>query len=443
MPLTSRVLLVDDDDLFADATAERLRARGYAVETAYTLAQAAEIDPRRFDCVVADHQLPDGSGLTLASQVQAGSTRLVLVTGNPRIEAAIEAMRLGFRDFLQKPIELDQLLAVLHGLGPVEPMHRSIDGSDAPTPGRDADFERLARARCPLLITGETGCGKGHFARVLHDLGGAERPFVRVNCAAIPEALMEAELFGVERGAFTGAETRAGLIEAADQGTLFLDEIGDLPMFLQAKLLTFLDDGEYRRLGAGTARSARVRVISATNRDIDDAVASGRFRADLLHRLDVVRLELPPLRERKDFGLVAEALVARLVSRQGRAFRLAPGEIERLRAHAWPGNVRELANALERSALAAVDDDLLRPSRMVRTKATSRPSPAPAGAPPPSSVRAVGGLSVSDDLSLDRVERAHVMHVLGLSHGNRTAAAAALGIGVSTLRRKLAEWGTG
>ncbi len=453
-PSAPRVLLVDDDDLFADATAVSLRARGYAVATAYSLADAAAHEPRRFDYVVADHQLPDGSGLTIASHVDGARTRLVLISANPRVEAAIEALRLGFIDFLPKPIDLAHLLSVIDvSRGASNPGAAARAPEPEPitvaTHFYDGSLDVVARARCPVLITGETGCGKGHLARTLHALGDASRPFVAVNCAAIPETLIEAELFGVERGAFTGAESRQGLVERAELGTLFLDEIGELPLSLQTKLLTFLDDGEFRRVGGSAQRSSRVRVLAATNRDIDDAVTRGAFRADLLHRLDVARIELPPLRERDDFDAIATAILAQLSTRDRRSYRLGPGEIPRLRAHRWPGNVRELSNTIERSALhqhqGGATSDELWPSRFVRAASVARATVLSASTqvlppPPPSDVRTKRHAGRAEDLSLERAERQHVQHVLELCGGNRTVAAAALGIGVSTLRRKLSDW---
>ena len=421
------VLLVDDDELFADATAEILRARGFAVETANSLGEAARFDPARFDCVVADHQLPDGSGLTLATRVGSAATRMVLISANPRIEAAIEALRLGFADFLPKPIDLDLLVGALHLHKPAASAQRfDVEASPQST---DPSFQALARSRCPVLITGEAGSGEGDLAHTLHAMGEPDRPFVALNCAAIPSALLESELFGVERGAFTGAETRPGLVELAHGGTLFLDEIGELALALQAKLLTFLDDGIVRRVGGVKERAVRVRVFAATNRDIDAQAAQGAFRADLLHRLDVARIDLVRLRDRQDFEQIAHAVVARLSARDGVDYALAPGEIERLKEHAWPGNVRELQNTIERSSLGS-PASALEPSRFVRAaRRDADATRAPVVASP-------GG----EDLSLTRVEREHVLRVLDVCGGNRTMAAAALGIGVSTLRRKLAEW---
>jgi two-component system, NtrC family, response regulator AtoC len=424
------VLLVDDDDLFVDAAADILRSRGYQVQTAHSLRDAEACLRGPFDWLVVDYQLPDGSGLSLVPKVDRERTRVVLVSANPRLETAIEALRLGVCDYLPKPLDFDFLVDTFR------PDRRQppAPASEELLPSlrqRATLLTALARSRCPLLVTGETGTGKGHLARTIHDLGGASLPFVTINCAAIPAALMEAELFGVERGAFTGAERRPGLLEIAHGGTLLLDELGELPPALQAKLLTFLDDGMVRRVGATQSKRAVVRIIAATSKDLEAARLAGELRADLLHRLDVARIELPPLRQRlDDLQPLTSLFLARLAARDGRRYALAEGEMARLMRYDWPGNAREVHNTLERSTLVC-PPGALAPSSCLRTVTT--PAVTTAG-------RAPAGVVREGDLSLERVEREHIVHVLQLCNGNRGRAASVLGIGVSTLRRKLVSW---
>lgn len=429
---TTSVLLVDDDDLFVDAAADILRSRGYEVATAHSLRDAEMHLRSRFDWLVIDYQLPDGSGLSLVPKVDRECTRVVLVSANPRLETAIEALRLGVCDYLPKPLDFDFLVDAFR------PERRP---PSSPPPGeelvpslreRATLLAALARSRCPVLVTGETGTGKGHLARTIHDMGGEAAPFVTINCAAIPAALVEAELFGVERGAYTGAERRPGLLEVAHQGTLFLDELGELGPALQAKLLTFLDDGVVRRVGGTQSKQVNVRVIAATSKDLDVAREAGELRADLLHRLDVARVELTPLRHRReDIRALTELFMLRLAARDGRRYALAGGEMDRMLRHEWPGNAREVHNTLERSTLVH-PPQALAPSHCLRMS--------PFGLSLPSSHRAARAPVQDRDVSLARMEREHILHVLELCNGNRGKAASLLGIGVSTLRRKLVSW---
>jgi DNA-binding NtrC family response regulator len=428
-----RVLFVDDDSLFVDASAEILRSRGYIVETAGTLQRAASHDPSRFGAVVVDHNLPDGEGLTLARRFDLRKTRVVMVSASQPFAAAVGALRLGVADFLSKPLDMDELVRVIES-----PLAAPVTGDlagDALIPSlrrRKHFLTALSRSRCPVLVSGETGTGKGYVARAIHGLGSGTRPFVAVNCAAIPATLVESELFGVERGAFTGAESRPGLFEQAHEGTVFLDEIGELPLPLQSKLLSFLDDGLVRRVGGVTSRSVDVRIIAATNRDLDQDVTQGAFRSDLLHRLDVARFELEPLRARMDdLPELLSSILLTLSARDRVDYELAAGELDRLATYDWPGNVREMRNVVERSTLTT-PHLALEPSSVLRDR--RQPSPPPA---------VVAAREATLSVSLDAVERAHVLRVLELCEGNRTMAASALGMGVSTLRRKLADWSKG
>lgn len=417
------ILLVDDDCLFADATAALLRSRGHAVQTAVSLRDAEDREPSSFDCVIVDHQLPDGSGLDLASQLARSRTRVVLISANPQVEASVDNLSLGISGFLPKPLDLGSLVGAL--ALDQQPAAGTCLTELLPSLRGRADFLRaLGRSRCPLLITGETGSGKGDLTRTIHALGSHGGAFVAVNCAAIPASIAEGELFGVERGAYTGAESRPGLLELADKGTLLLDEIGELTPATQAKLLSFLDDGTLRRVGGTVWKKITVRVIAATNRNLDAAVRDGTFRSDLLYRLQVAHIELAPLRERgDDIGPLTHAILARLGNRDDERYQLAAGELERLRAHAWPGNIRELANSIERSTLSCAPGEL-RPSDHLREVQ-------------PDLARDSEAI---EDMTLESAERRHILRVLTMVNGNRTIAAGILRIGVATLRRKLAEW---
>ncbi|MFO0551654.1 MAG: sigma-54 dependent transcriptional regulator [Polyangiaceae bacterium] len=419
-PVPRSVLLVDDDELFLDATATILASHGFVVGKAASLREARALDPERFDCAVIDHHLPDGDGLALAASIENARLRVIFVSGAPPLEAALAAVRLGVAAFLLKPLDFDELLSILG------PSHAPGDGLLPSMEPQRSVLTAVARSRCPVLITGETGVGKSYLARSIHAMGGAGA-FVETNCAALPENLIEAELFGVERGAFTGAEARKGLLEEADGGTLLLDEVGELSLAMQAKLLTFLDNQQVRRVGSTQVKRVDVRIIAATNVDVDADRDARRLRADLLHRLDVARFELRPLRERiEDLEPLVATLLDKLSMRHRTRYVLAPGELERLAAHAWPGNVRELQNTVERATLTGAAGPL-RPSEFLRRSAAALAGPP---APPKSGV------------TLDAVEREHVLRVLEEHGGNRTHAAKQLGMGLSTLRRKLRSWGS-
>lgn len=446
---TRRVLVVDDDRLLGVAVADALRPSGLNVTCVDTAAGArAAVAETSFDVIVLDQQLPDGEGARLCPELLAanGDAKIIFVTAFPSYEHAVKALRAGAWDYRSKPFELDELVrSVTRALGTsrLERVERlsALQRRAAPVEGPGADdgpagaralIAAAALADAPVLLTGETGTGKNRVARAIHDASGRrDGPWVTVNCAAMPEHLIEAELFGWERGAFTGAVgAREGLLELAEGGTLLLDELGDMPLHLQSKLLTVLEDREVRRLGGRGARAIDVRVIAATNADLDARVAAGTFRADLYYRLAVLRVDLPPLRERLDElpALCADLLAA---LRPGHPPpRLPPQELERLAAYRWPGNVRELRNVLERALL--LHGDAPRPSELLaaptRLVALAERRPAPANAEP-------------EDLSLARLERRTIERALARSQGNLTAAARLLGLSLSTLKRRVKTLG--
>jgi len=370
------VLLVEDEPLLLKRLAAALAAEGADVTAVGSLKEArAALAGLDFDAAVLDVNLPDGRGTDLLRerQVPAG-VAVVVITAGGGVTDAVEAMRLGASDYVVKPFDAAELPVRIRRArrvaqaARVEEFRRDGAGGAAPEFlfGRSlAGVEEMlgkiiaadARRRthlAPVLVEGETGTGKTTIARWLHRHGPrAAGPLVEVNCAALPEALAESELFGHERGAFTDARAaRSGLLEAADGGTLFLDELPSLSPALQAKLLTVIEDHTVRRIGANKGRAVDVRLVAATNADLRELVAAGKFREDLLHRLDLFRVRLPPLRERGDDILrLAEALVARTARHYGLqpVPAIPAAGAARLRAHAWPGNVRELAHAVERA----------------------------------------------------------------------------------------------
>jgi len=372
----ARLLLVEDEPDQRSLLADLLAAEGYSVAAASSLAEArAELARAPVDLVLSDWRLPDGEGGELLAEIRRDrpETAFVMVTAYGTIARAVEAIRAGADDYLAKPFERSALLLALERtlkhralerenrdlareLGLRDRLVDLVGGSAAMRRLYDR-VERLAGTRATILLTGESGTGKELAARALHQLSPRrDRPFVAVNCAAIPEGLIESEFFGVERGAYTGADrSRPGRFVAADSGTLFLDEVGELPLTIQPKLLRALQEGRVTRVGTSEEVEVDVRVVAATNRDLAAEVAQGRFREDLYYRLNVVALGLPPLRERReDVPMLAAHFAARAARRHGvPEVEIPPAVMRRLIEHAWPGNVRELAHAVERLVLLA------------------------------------------------------------------------------------------
>jgi len=370
------ILIVEDEPLLRKRFTARLEHEGAETTAVGTLREAGNaLAGLDFDVVLLDVNLPDGKGTDLLRLQKLGpSTSALVMTAAGGVEGAVEAMRLGAADYLSKPFDADELpVRILRarrsqqakraeefrregpGVRPDEAFFfgRSLAAVEEQLGKIIAADERRQTSLPPVLIEGETGTGKTTIARWLHAHGPrANGPLIEVNCSALPESLAESELFGHERGAFTDARSaRIGLMEAADGGTLFLDELPSLSLALQAKLLTAIDDHRIRRVGANTAKEVDVRIVAATNADLRRLVAEGRFREDLLHRLDLFRVRIPPLRERgDDIVRLAEVMIARIAPRYGIAAEPIPAEGRaRLRAHAWPGNVREMAHEIERA----------------------------------------------------------------------------------------------
>lgn len=434
----TRVVVVDDDRAMCDMLAAALRTLGFEVTTFDRADPALEhILSTPTDIVLTDVRMPGSDGLDLCTQVHVAKPRLpvIVLTGFGSLDAAVQAMRAGAYDFLSKPVELEELEFAVQRAAEKCELTRQVrkyrlasrrpDGLHGDSPGflRVVDqIPRAAASDLPVLIQGETGTGKELFARALHEASPrAEAPFVAVNCAAIPEGLIESELFGHVRGAFTSASAeRTGLFVQAGEGTLFLDEVGELPLQVQPKLLRLLQERAARPVGSDSEVPVRCRIIAATNIDLRAAAECGRFRSDLYYRLAVIELSLPPLRDRVgDILGLAQLFIARWADATGvEAPELTQEAARRLVAYGWPGNVRELENAIAR-AVAMVES--------AEITVTDLPEPLHTACP-----------STEEPLlSLAAMERAHIRRVLDATGGNKKAAAELLGVDRRTLYRKL------
>ncbi len=370
-----RVLVVDDQLSMAETIADGLADRGYdAVPMAKSRDAAAALERERIDALVTDLRMPDldGLGLLGVSRKNDPNRPVIVMTAYSAVDTAIESIRQGAYHYMTKPFKVDELVLFLErALGEASLQREAhtlrralrerfglenLVGSSAAMREVADLVERVADATAPVLIVGETGTGKGVVARAIHAQGGRSKAaFVAVNCAALPENLLESELFGHVKGAFTGAtENRVGLLEAADGGTLFLDEVGEMSPSLQAKLLHVLESGTVRAVGANRERAVDTRILAATHRDLRQRVAAGTFREDLLYRLDVITIALPPLRQRRDdLPQLIEHFLRRAREKHPRSkvSDIAPEALERMLEHAWPGNVRELEHVIERAVL--------------------------------------------------------------------------------------------
>ncbi|NLI76386.1 MAG: sigma-54-dependent Fis family transcriptional regulator [Candidatus Riflebacteria bacterium] len=385
------ILVVDDNASLARGLATFLRQEGHTAALAASVAEARhQLAQTGFDLIITDLKLPDGEGLEVIRLARAASPapEVILMTAFGSVESAVEAMKLGALDYLTKPVPPEEFAfridrvarlrrlaqradtlerardTLLEAAGLASPLAEIVGESPAIVAVKDL-IRKAAGFPSTVLLTGETGTGKELAARAVHALSPwADGPFVRVNCASIPDTLFEAELFGHEKGAFTDArERRIGRFEAARGGTLFLDEVGEVPLHLQAKLLRALQDKELVRVGGTVPIKVDTRIVAATNRDLEAMATAGTFRPDLLYRLAVVRIALPPLRERQeDVGLLAEHLLERLRQEFGRPrLRFPPSTLAALQGQAWPGNIRELKNAIERAIVLAEGDEVTIP----------------------------------------------------------------------------------
>lgn len=447
-----RVLVVDDDPNVIALAGAALGSERVVVEGALSGEEAlSRVAARTPDLILLDVVLPDRDGLEILECLSSGGldVPVIVITSHVGMDIAIRAMKQGAYDFLAKPLRPAQLervvAAVLDGSGDgVEPGSgaRSVEDDRERIVGRSPEIievyktiGRVAPTNATVLVVGESGTGKELVARVLHrNSRRSHGPFVAVNCAAIPESLLESELFGHERGAFTGAVQRAtGTVERAHRGTLFMDEIGDMSLALQSKVLRLLEQREVERVGGTGPLAVDVRVVAATNRDLQAAVRRGEFREDLYYRLAVVTISLPSLGERVgDIRLLADHWIRRLASRLGRSIeRVEPEVYERLEAYGWPGNVRELRNILERSLILG-RGTVLRTSDLPPLDESDSPGPAPT----------LEELA-RDGTSLEELETEYLRRILGRVGWNQTRAAELLGIHRNTVRRKIEQYGLG
>jgi DNA-binding NtrC family response regulator len=446
----AKVLIVDDEVHEREGLASLLQQWGYETETASDGGEALEkLSSFGPVVVISDLRMPVMGGIELLKQIrEAGNAAVfIILSGQGTIEEAVEATKLGAYNFLEKPLDAHRLQVELRNClqryedeRKLEIAHRrlrdagvlgSLLGHSKPMQEVHRLISQVAPSSASVLITGESGTGKELAARTVHDLSPrSAKPFVAVNCAAIPETLMESEIFGHERGAFTGAmERRAGCFELADGGTLLLDEIGEMPMGTQAKLLRVLEDSKVRRLGSKSEISVDVRVLAATNKIAEEAVSKGQLRSDLYYRLNVVQINMPPLRDHaEDLPDLTAALLKDLNRKHGTSVNSVGDDVmEMFRRYSWPGNVRELRNTLERAVLTV--------SGEVLTKEHLAPD---FGRP----LRTVAddGLALRAGLTVEEAERRLIQETLKFTNNNKTRAAEMLGVSLKTLHNKLKEY---
>ena len=444
-----RILIVDDEPVIAESLSEMLEGWGYetavAPDGAAGLARVEEFNPA---VVVSDVYMPnlDGFGLLREMRELHPETAVILLTGQGTVEMALRAIQEeGAFHYLEKPIDFAKLRLVVERAAEYAVARREnlalrlqlrdrgafgeLVGASEPMRQVYALIEQVAPSSASVLLTGESGTGKELCARTIHNLSPRKNnAFVAINCSAIPETLMESELFGHERGAFTGAAARRlGCFELANGGTLLLDEISEMPVSLQAKLLRVLEDRTIRRLGGSQELPVDVRVLAATNRDPQEAVRKGSFREDLLYRLNVITVELPPLRKRKeDIPLLAQHLVTQLAERHGRPARLlSPAAVEALQSHSWPGNVRELRNVIERAVI------------ICSSEVIERHHLAPYPLEQRAQSRGEDTITLPVGTPIDEVERRMILRTLQKTDNNKTRAAELLQISLKTLHNKL------
>jgi DNA-binding NtrC family response regulator len=444
---TTSLLIVDDDETFRTALGGELERQGFAVSLAESgedaLRRLAEREP---DVVLLDLQMPGLGGIETLKVIRERhpATDVIVLTGHGSIDTAIASIRMGAFDYVPKPCPLDELEVRIHraveqqelrrratvlerGLTPPD-LGQTFVGNSEPFRQVLALINRVAPTDSAVLITGETGSGKEMVAKLIHARSSRrQRPFVVVECAALQESLLQSELFGHERGAFTGADrAKPGLFEVAHGGTIFLDEIGEVSLATQVKLLRVLDTSTFRRVGATSEIKVNVRVLAATNRDLEASVRQGLFREDLFYRLSTIRLRLPSLRERHgDVDLLADHFIARTNERLGSSKRLGAAVRKLLQQHDWPGNVRELFHAIEAAVIVCDGVEIL-PEHLPASLRSSALREAPAEAAPIA--------------TLEAMERAHIELALRAMAGHRGQAARLLGISERNLYRKLREY---
>jgi DNA-binding NtrC family response regulator len=439
-----QVLIIDDDELFVASLSDYLSAKGYRVSSAKTGKEGMSVFEREQPALVLlDQKLPDMEGIEVCRKILETDprTKVILVTAYATVRCAVDAIKTGAFNYLSKPFELDELLIIMdlavrnvqmEGKIRVQDYERTRESEEKQLIGSSEEMQRVreqirlaATTDSNVLITGETGVGKNVVARAIHDLQAGRENFLMVNCSAIPENLMEAEYFGHEKGVFTGADTRReGIFELADGGTLVLDEIGEIPIRLQSKLLTILEDKCVRRIGGGRNIPVDVRIMATTNQDLVQAVREKRFRQDLYYRLAVVTVQVPPLRDRPDDIPEIAEYFAKLFCRK--PVRIPDHDMKRMIDYPWPGNVRELRNVMERASLL-LKGDILRPANLLVSSESDN-----------SSVERKHYMA-THIVPLQELKKQQILTALKACAGNKSRTARTLGISLSTLKRTLAE----
>ncbi|HEX6319596.1 MAG TPA: sigma-54 dependent transcriptional regulator [Burkholderiales bacterium] len=437
-PAGAQVLVVDDEPDIRELLELTLVKMGLGVASVGTLAEAKErLKEARYDLCLTDMRLADGEGLELVRHIAGLAIDLpvAVITAHGSAQNAVAALKAGAFDYVSKPVGLEQLRALVRSalsLPAAAPAKgQQLLGDSAPLVQVRELIGKLARTQAPVYISGESGSGKELAARLIHENGARrDKPFVPVNCGAIPENLMESEFFGYKKGAFTGAgEDREGFFQAADGGTLFLDEVAELPLAMQVKLLRAIQEKRVRKVGAPQEDPVDVRIISATHQKLADLVAAGRFRQDLFYRLNVIELRMPPLREcREDIPAIAGSILERLARTHGVPVpRLKPAAVQALEAYDFPGNVRELENILERALALSGSEEIGAPDlRLAPAAEEQEPS---------------NGAGEALPEYLDALERKAILEALGKTGFNRTAAAKLLGITFRQLRYRMQRLG--
>jgi DNA-binding NtrC family response regulator len=446
--VVAKVLIVDDDQLFCDSLKLYFYQDPIVFSSAHSIEQAQQLCvENKYDVVLLDNNLPDGDGLSFLPNILRlnDNGKVILITAYPNLDNAVKAIKTGAYDYICKPIQLEELRVMVERairarqLEEVEQVQKYKDiheSEDSILIGNTSAFnevkqmiKKASNSTAPVLITGETGTGKNILAKAIHF--GQDRKigaFISVNCAALPENLIEAELFGVEKGAFTGAiATRKGAFEIADKGTLFLDEIGEMPISLQSKLLTVLEDHKIKKIGGEITRKINVRIIAATNANPEEAIANGKLRRDIFYRLSVINIHLPSLRERKeDIADLCKFFIKKLAP--SRVVNVQKSEIDMLMDYSWPGNIRELKNLIERSLILQEGEYIYPSSLILNDKKTSK-----------------NWIEYQSSnlkiLKLEDMERQHILKVFELQGKNYSRTAEMLGISLSTLKRKLTLYG--
>ncbi len=446
--MKKRILVVEDEEKLRRVIELQLLSSGFDVDKAASAEEGLKIVDRA-DLVLTDLKLPNMDGLQFLALIrrQNAQVPVLMMTAFGSVETAVGAMKAGATDFLLKPFSLDHLMQVVNKALEVRALRDenrqlreelgrryefdNIVGRSQPMQEIFAAIERVAPTRATVLLAGESGVGKDLIARAIHfHSPRRDRPLVKINCTSIPENLMESELFGYEKGAFTGANTaKPGKFEQADTGTVFLDEIGDVPAAIQVKLLRVLQEREFERLGSNVTRHIDVRVIAATNQDLRAALEQGTFREDLYYRLNVVPLNIPPLRDRKqDIPFLANHFVQKLGPDTGsRADSITDAAMEKLIAYHWPGNVRELENVIERSLVMCAGVQLDAPD--IKLEHAPRPRPQ------------TESQFLPDGMTLDQYEQELIREALRRADGNKSQAARLLGLTRNALRYRLTQMG--